>query len=95
MGFVLLILKTFFYTLFLYHFSSIICLFLLYIYIALLFLSPGLEIGKFYFCKKEELTNTLQSNKVNLFVSTDRDAVYNALHTGKHLTHYFQSYCGI
>ncbi|KAK7117872.1 hypothetical protein R3I94_023178 [Phoxinus phoxinus] len=42
----------------------------------------GLEIGKFYFCKKEELINTLQSNKVKLFVSTDRDAVYNALHTG-------------
>ncbi|XP_077067389.1 cytosolic 5'-nucleotidase 1B [Siphateles boraxobius] len=42
----------------------------------------GLEIGKFYFCKKEELIHTLQSNKVKLFVSTDRDAVYNAIHTG-------------
>ncbi|CAM4735092.1 unnamed protein product [Leuciscus chuanchicus] len=42
----------------------------------------GLEIGKFYFCKKEELINTLQSNKVKLFVSTDRDDVYSALHTG-------------
>ncbi|XP_067236570.1 cytosolic 5'-nucleotidase 1B [Chanodichthys erythropterus] len=42
----------------------------------------GLEIGKFYFCKKEELMNTLQSNKVKLFISTDRDDVYKALHTG-------------
>ncbi|XP_048015136.1 cytosolic 5'-nucleotidase 1B [Megalobrama amblycephala] len=42
----------------------------------------GLEIGKFYFCKKEELINTLQSNKVKLFISTDRDDVCKALHTG-------------
>lgn len=42
----------------------------------------GLEIGKFFFCKKEELINTLQSNKVKLFLSTERDDVYEALHTG-------------
>ncbi|XP_067292372.1 cytosolic 5'-nucleotidase 1B isoform X2 [Pseudorasbora parva] len=42
----------------------------------------GLEIGKFYFCKKEELLNTLQSNKVKLFLSTDKGDVYKALHTG-------------
>ncbi|XP_073688173.1 cytosolic 5'-nucleotidase 1B isoform X1 [Garra rufa] len=42
----------------------------------------GLEIGKFFFCKKEELINTLQSNKVKLFLSTDKDDVYEALHTG-------------
>ncbi|XP_052400242.1 cytosolic 5'-nucleotidase 1B [Carassius gibelio] len=42
----------------------------------------GLEIGKFFFCKKEELINTLQSNKVKLFLSTDRDDVCEALHTG-------------
>lgn len=47
------------------------------------FLSPGLEIGKFYFYKKEALINTLQSNKVKLFLSTDRDDVYKALHTGR------------
>lgn len=42
----------------------------------------GLEIGKFFFFKKEELINTLQSNKVKLFLSTDRDDVCEALHTG-------------
>lgn len=46
------------------------------------FFSPGLEIGKFFFFKKEELINTLQSNKVKLFLSTDRDDVCEALHTG-------------
>ncbi|XP_051978559.1 cytosolic 5'-nucleotidase 1B [Xyrauchen texanus] len=42
----------------------------------------GLEIGKFYFCKKEELMNTLQLHKVKLFLSTDGDDIYRALHTG-------------
>ncbi|XP_051545294.1 cytosolic 5'-nucleotidase 1B-like [Myxocyprinus asiaticus] len=42
----------------------------------------GLEICQFYFCKKEELINTLQSLKVKLFLSTDRDDIYKALHTG-------------
>lgn len=42
----------------------------------------GLEIGKFYFCKEEELKNTLQSNKVKLFLSTDRDDVHQALRSG-------------
>lgn len=41
-----------------------------------------LEIGKFYFCKKEELKNTLQSNKVKLLLSTDRDDVHEALRSG-------------
>ncbi len=47
--------------------------------------SLGVEIGKFFFCKKEELINTLQSNKVNLFLSTERDDVHEALHTGRSL----------
>lgn len=65
-------------------FVQIYAYFLRYMLILLcFFLSLGLEIGKFYFCKKEELINTLQSNKVKLFVSTDRDDVYNALHTGR------------
>lgn len=47
--------------------------------------SLGVEIGKFFFCKKDELINTLQSNKVNLFLSTERDDVHEALHTGRSL----------
>ncbi len=47
--------------------------------------SLGIEIGKFFFCKKEELINTLQSNEVNLFLSTERDDVHEALHTGRSL----------
>ncbi|XP_016325281.1 cytosolic 5'-nucleotidase 1B-like [Sinocyclocheilus anshuiensis] len=42
----------------------------------------GLEIVKIFFCKKEELINTLQLNNVKLFLSTDKDDVYEVLHIG-------------
>ncbi|XP_057185420.1 cytosolic 5'-nucleotidase 1B isoform X1 [Triplophysa rosa] len=40
----------------------------------------GMEICKFYFCKKDEVIKTLQSNNVKLFLSTDSDEIYKALH---------------
>ncbi|KAA0724196.1 Cytosolic 5'-nucleotidase 1B [Triplophysa tibetana] len=40
----------------------------------------GMEICKFYFCKKDEVIKTLQSNNVKLFLSTDSDDIYKALH---------------
>lgn len=54
--------------------------------------SLGLEIGKFFFCKKEELINTLQSNKVKLFLSTERDDVHEAQHTGRSLHEHLMSH---
>ncbi len=68
---------------------SMICLLLCFLHNLLILHcfvpSLGLEIGKFFFCKKEELINTLQSNKVKLFLSTERDDVYEAQHTGRSL----------
>ncbi|XP_043083688.1 cytosolic 5'-nucleotidase 1B isoform X1 [Puntigrus tetrazona] len=42
----------------------------------------GLEIGKFFFCKKEELMNTLRTNKVKLFLSAEGEDVCEALQSG-------------
>lgn len=42
----------------------------------------GLGISKFYFCKNEELIKTLQSHKVKLFLSTNRDDIDKALQAG-------------
>ncbi|XP_066525448.1 cytosolic 5'-nucleotidase 1B isoform X2 [Hoplias malabaricus] len=42
----------------------------------------GLEIGRFYFCSREDFIETLKANKVKLFLSTDRDDVYSALKAG-------------
>lgn len=44
-----------------------------------------MDIGKFYFCKKDEVIKTLKSNNVKLFLSTDSDDIYKALHAGKQL----------
>ncbi|XP_057185421.1 cytosolic 5'-nucleotidase 1B isoform X2 [Triplophysa rosa] len=43
-------------------------------------LIASMEICKFYFCKKDEVIKTLQSNNVKLFLSTDSDEIYKALH---------------
>ncbi|XP_010900213.1 cytosolic 5'-nucleotidase 1A [Esox lucius] len=42
----------------------------------------GLDIGRFYFCKKEESIQSLESNNVKLFLSTDTIDVCKALQKG-------------